>query len=55
MCLAIIFAECVSGTKEGDAEAHDCNKVHITVKKHRCKNIMSLLERYKAENYFKSL
>ena len=30
MCLVIIFAECVSGTKAGDAEAHDCNKVHNT-------------------------
>ena len=30
LCLVIIFAECVSGTKAGDAEAHDCNKVHNT-------------------------
>ena len=30
MCLVIIFAECVSGTKAGDAEAHDCNEIHNT-------------------------
>ena len=30
LCLIIILAECVSGTKAGDAEAHDCNKVHNT-------------------------
>ena len=26
----IIFAECVSGTKAGNAEAHNCNKAHNT-------------------------
>ena len=30
LCLVIIFAECVSGTKAGNAEAHNCNKVHNT-------------------------
>ena len=30
LCLVIIFAECVSGTKAGDAEAHDCNEIHNT-------------------------
>ena len=30
LCLIIIFAECVSGTKTGDAEAHNCNEIHNT-------------------------
>ena len=30
LCLIIILAECVSGTKAGDAEAHNCNEVHNT-------------------------
>ena len=30
LCLIIILAECVSGTKAGNAEAHNCNKVHNT-------------------------
>ena len=30
LCLIIIFAECVSGTKAGDAEAHNCNEIHNT-------------------------
>ena len=30
LCLIIILAECVSGTKAGDAEAHNCNEIHNT-------------------------
>ena len=30
LCLIIILAECVSGTKAGDAEAHYCNEVQNT-------------------------
>ena len=30
LCLIIILAECVSGTKTGDAEAHNCNEIHNT-------------------------
>ena len=55
MCLVIIFAECVSGTKAGDAEAHSPSaeglttyrygRTHvpiITVKNYRCN--MKLVE-----------
>ena len=30
MCLVIIFAECVSGTKAGDAEAHSPSAEGLT-------------------------
>ena len=31
LCLVIIFAECVSGTKAGNAEAHNCIKSTILI------------------------
>ena len=30
LCLVSISAECVSGTKAGDAETHDCNEIQNT-------------------------
>lgn len=32
LCLIIILAECVSGTKAGDAEAHYCNEKRRKIK-----------------------